>query len=137
MGRPAEAERYFADLVVKEPRSAVVRVARGFSRIASNPAGAQSDLSQALAEEPRHAHAHYGMAVLRAARNLREALEHLERALEIRSQLDRRRCNCVPWSGHDWGTRPHSTTSSDFSKARLLSPLQRRLRACRLLGEGA
>ena len=87
MGRQAEAERYFADLLAKRPGSAVARVARGFSRIASNPAGAQSDLSQALREEPRNAHALYGMAVLTRGQNLREALEYLDRALEIDPNL--------------------------------------------------
>jgi eukaryotic-like serine/threonine-protein kinase len=86
-GRQAEAEGYFADLLAKSPGSAVARVARGFSRIASNPAGAESDLAQALREEPRNAHALYGMAVLARERNPREALEYLERALEIDPNL--------------------------------------------------
>jgi tetratricopeptide (TPR) repeat protein len=86
-GHQTEAERYFADLVAKNPGCAVARVARGFSRITSNPAGAQSDLCQALAEEPRNAHALYGMAVLTREPNPREALEYLERSLEIDPNL--------------------------------------------------
>ncbi|HEX3448025.1 MAG TPA: tetratricopeptide repeat protein, partial [Isosphaeraceae bacterium] len=86
-GRQAEAERCFADLLSKRPGSAVARIARGFSRIASNPAGAQSDLSQALGEEPRNAQALYGMAVLARGGDLREALNYLNRALAIDSNL--------------------------------------------------
>jgi serine/threonine protein kinase/tetratricopeptide (TPR) repeat protein len=86
-GRQAEAECYFADLLAKKRGSAVARVARGFSRIASDPAGARSDLAQALDEEPRNAHAFYGMAVLARGRNLSEALGYLQRALEIDPNL--------------------------------------------------
>ena len=81
-GRKTDAERYFAELLVKKPGSAVVLVARGFSRIASNPAAARRDLSRALGIEPRNAHALYGMAILARGSNLREALDYLERCSE-------------------------------------------------------
>ena len=42
MGRRDEAERYFAGLLARDPSSLVVRVARGFTRIAADPAGAQA-----------------------------------------------------------------------------------------------
>ena len=86
-GRKTDAERYFAELLVKKPGSAVVLVARGFSRIASNPAAARSDLSQALGIESRNAHALYGMAILARGSNLREALDYLERALKVDPNL--------------------------------------------------
>ena len=64
LGRRDEAERYFAGLLARNPGSLVVRVARGFTRIATDPSDARSDLAQALEHDPRHAHALYGMALL-------------------------------------------------------------------------
>ena len=81
MGRRDEAERYFAGLLARNPTSLVVRVARGFTRIAADPAGAQSDLRLALDHDPRHAHAHYGMALLTRGTDARKALEHVDDAL--------------------------------------------------------
>ena len=82
MGRRDEAERYFAGLLARHPSSLVVRIARGFTRIAVDPAGARSDLKLALDQAPRHAHAHYGMALLMRQTDARKALEHLDDALQ-------------------------------------------------------
>jgi eukaryotic-like serine/threonine-protein kinase len=82
MGRRDEAERYFAGLLARDPSSLVVRVARGITRIAADPAGARTDLKLALDEAPRHAHAHYGMALMMRSANPRDALIHLEDALQ-------------------------------------------------------
>ena len=82
MGRRDEAERYFAGLMARDPGSLVVRVARGITRIAADPAGARTDLEVALDQAPRHAHAHYGMALLLRAANPRDALIHVEDALQ-------------------------------------------------------
>jgi len=82
MGRRADAERYFAGLLARNADSLVVRVARGFTRITTDPTGARSDLSVALGQDPRHAHALYGMALLTRAADLRKALGYLDRALD-------------------------------------------------------
>jgi eukaryotic-like serine/threonine-protein kinase len=82
MGRHDEAERFFADVLARDPRSIVARVARGFTRISIDPAGAQSDLRLALGQAPHHAHAHYGMALLLRANMPQKALEHLGDALQ-------------------------------------------------------
>ena len=87
MGRRDEAERHFAALLARDPSSLVVRVARGFTRIAADPAGAQSDLQLALEQGPRHAHAHYGMALLLRGTDARKALEHVDNALRFDPNL--------------------------------------------------
>ena len=87
MGRRDEAERYFAVLLARDPSSLVVRVARAFTRIAADPAGAQSDLLLALDQSPRHAHAHYGMALLTRGTDARKALEHVDVALRTDPNL--------------------------------------------------
>jgi serine/threonine protein kinase/tetratricopeptide (TPR) repeat protein len=81
-GRQAEAQRYFGDLLAQNPSSLVVRVARGFSRIASDPTGARTDFSHVLEQEPHHAHALYGLALLERATDLKTALEHADIALQ-------------------------------------------------------
>ena len=43
LGRSHEAERYFAELLERDPGDLVVRVARGMSRIGQNPEGATDD----------------------------------------------------------------------------------------------
>jgi eukaryotic-like serine/threonine-protein kinase len=87
MDRRDDAERCFAGLLARNPRSLVARVARGFTRIAADPAGARSDLRLALDQEPRHAHAHYGMALVLRGTEPRKALQHLDDALQSDSNL--------------------------------------------------
>jgi tetratricopeptide (TPR) repeat protein len=82
MGRRDEAERYFAALLAQNPSSLVVRVARGFTRIATDPKAAASDLWRALEQNPHHAHALYGMALLTRGTDLRSALTYLDGALQ-------------------------------------------------------
>jgi tetratricopeptide (TPR) repeat protein len=81
MGRQADAERYLGALLEMNPNSVVVRVARGFTRIATDPEGARRDFGQALDHDPRHAHALYGMALLARSTDLQRALELLNGAL--------------------------------------------------------
>jgi len=87
LGRRSEAERYFATLLTNNPADVVVRVARGMTRIQTDPQGARADFSQVLDQEPLHPQAHYGMALLARKTNLPGALAHLDRALESNPNL--------------------------------------------------
>ncbi|MFI5459583.1 MAG: protein kinase [Isosphaerales bacterium] len=87
LGRRSEAERYFANLLAGNPHDLVVRVARGMTRVRTDPQGAQADFAQVLEQEPRHAHAHYGMALLIRGTDLRAALAHLDQSLESNPNL--------------------------------------------------
>ena len=71
----------FARLLADDPYSLVARVARGISRIASDPAGARRDLDVALEQVPHHAQAHYGVALLCRRSDPDQALHHLDQAL--------------------------------------------------------
>ena len=46
LGRPREAERYFAELLDRNSGDLVVRIARGISRIRANPQGATDDFTR-------------------------------------------------------------------------------------------
>jgi serine/threonine protein kinase/tetratricopeptide (TPR) repeat protein len=87
LGKPEEAERYFANLLTRDPGNSVVHVARGISRIKSNPEGAKADFSQVLAFEADNATAHYGMALLVRGTRPTDALAHLDRALNADPHL--------------------------------------------------
>jgi len=87
LGRRSEAERYFAGLLASNPHDLVVRVARGMTRVRTDPQGAKSDFAQVLDQEPGHAHAHYGMALLTRGTDLRGALSHLDQSLESNPNL--------------------------------------------------
>jgi len=82
LGLRSEAERYFGSLLAGNPRDVVLLVARGMTRIRTDPHGARADFAQVLDQEPGNAQAHYGMALLTRATDLRGALAHLDRALE-------------------------------------------------------
>ena len=64
MGQRAEAERYFARLLTQSPSDVMVRVARGISRVRTDADGARQDFDFALGQDPDHAQANYGMALL-------------------------------------------------------------------------
>jgi eukaryotic-like serine/threonine-protein kinase len=87
LGRHLESERYFVSLLEKDRNNLVVRVARGMTRVASNPRGAEDDFRQVLSRDERNAHAHYGMALLVRKASPKTALEHLDRALETDPNL--------------------------------------------------
>jgi tetratricopeptide (TPR) repeat protein len=82
LGRRDESERYFRSLFDRDRNNLVVRVARGMTRIASDPSGAEEDFRQALKLDARNAHAHYGMALLVRKATPKTALDHLDRALD-------------------------------------------------------
>jgi tetratricopeptide (TPR) repeat protein len=81
LGRAPEAERQFDALLSTNPDDAVVRVARGMTRLPTDPRGARADFEHALGVDPNHAASHYGMALLIRPDDPRGALNHLDRAL--------------------------------------------------------
>ncbi len=82
LGRRDEAEAMFHDLLIGSPDDAVVRVARGMTRLDRDPTAACQDFTAALQKDPRNAMAHYGMARLVRQRQPLEAVKHLDTALE-------------------------------------------------------
>ena len=61
--------------------------ARGLSLVTSDPAAARLDLDHALQLNPRHARAHYALAVLLRTSSPREALIHADAALAAEPDL--------------------------------------------------
>jgi serine/threonine protein kinase/tetratricopeptide (TPR) repeat protein len=87
LGRTDEARRQFDSLLSADPDDAVVRVARGMTQLRSHPRAAREDFERVLAREPRRAAAHYGMALLVRANDLKDALKHLDIALNADPHL--------------------------------------------------
>ncbi len=87
LGRHDEAERYFARLLEGHQSGTVVRVARGITRIRTDPTGAEADFKAALEHDPRNAQALYGMALLARRTDVHKAIEHLDRALDANPNL--------------------------------------------------
>ncbi|MGO9468281.1 MAG: protein kinase domain-containing protein [Isosphaeraceae bacterium] len=81
-GRRDDAERFFAGRLTGTPNDLVVLVARGIMRLKYDLVSARSDLTRALAIDPRAAHAHYGMALLIRHSDTHGALRHLDTALD-------------------------------------------------------
>jgi serine/threonine protein kinase/Tfp pilus assembly protein PilF len=86
LGRRAEAERDFAELLARHPDDPVVRVARGMTRVHSDPTGARRDFEHVLERDPRNASARYGMALLIRREDPRTALMHLDAAIDADPQ---------------------------------------------------
>ena len=82
LGRRDESESYFASLLEKDQNNMVVRIARGMSRIETDPSGAADDFRSALDGDERNAQAHYGMALLERKTDPTRALDHLDRAID-------------------------------------------------------
>jgi serine/threonine protein kinase/tetratricopeptide (TPR) repeat protein len=87
LGQRQEAERYFASLLERDRGNMIVRVARGMTRVATDPKGAADDFREALDRDERNAQAHYGMALLARKTGPTEALDHLNRALDSNPNL--------------------------------------------------
>jgi tetratricopeptide (TPR) repeat protein len=82
LGRTDEAESLFGDLLQKTPGDPVSLVARGITRLKTNPELAREDFAAVLRDHPRHAMAHYGMARVVRSQDRRAAIAHLDAALE-------------------------------------------------------
>jgi tetratricopeptide (TPR) repeat protein len=82
LGEREAAEKVFGDLLEKTPGDIVVLVARGMTRVRTDPVRASEDFTTVLQANPRNAMAHYGMARVVRASNHISAIEHLNTALE-------------------------------------------------------
>jgi tetratricopeptide (TPR) repeat protein len=87
LGRREESERYLAGLLARNPGDLLVRVARGITRVRTDPAGARADFAHVLEHDPASAQAHYGMALLLRKNDPHQAIEHLDRALDANPNL--------------------------------------------------
>jgi tetratricopeptide (TPR) repeat protein len=81
--RRSEAENEFAELLRSRPDSPTLLVARGFSRLGEDDAGADADFRNVLRRDPQNARAHLGLAYLLRTRDPAAALIEVEKALEI------------------------------------------------------
>jgi serine/threonine protein kinase/tetratricopeptide (TPR) repeat protein len=87
LGRTDEAERMFADLLRTRPRDPVVLVARGMTRLRTDCERAREDFATVLLEHPGDPMAHYGMARVVRGKDHRQAIAHLDTALEADPNL--------------------------------------------------
>jgi serine/threonine protein kinase/tetratricopeptide (TPR) repeat protein len=81
LGRRPEAEQAYAAVVRALPGDPTPLVARGFSRLASDRAGAEADFADALSLDPHNARAQLGRAYLLRRADPRAALARVESAL--------------------------------------------------------
>lgn len=81
MGRVGEAERFFQSMLEKNSANPNLYVARGMTRLDSDPAGARLDFGKALEFDPANAPAHYGLARILRADDPAQALSHLDLAV--------------------------------------------------------
>jgi tetratricopeptide (TPR) repeat protein len=81
LGRRDEAEQAFAEAIQGDPNDPMPLVVRGYSRLATDRAGAEADFVRALNLDPRHARAHLGQAYLLRRDDLHAALAQVEMAL--------------------------------------------------------
>jgi tetratricopeptide (TPR) repeat protein len=65
------------------PADPTLPVARGYSRLETDPAGATADFGRALSLDPKNARAHLGRGLLLRRIDPRGALAEIERALSI------------------------------------------------------
>jgi len=82
-GRRADAETSFSEAIRSCPSDPTLVVARGFSRLGWDQAGAAADFSRALELDPKCARAYLGKAHLVRTQNQRAALAQVEQALAI------------------------------------------------------
>jgi eukaryotic-like serine/threonine-protein kinase len=86
-GDRAAAARLFDRLIRQHPDDPGLLTARGLSLVAADPDSARLDLTRALKLNPRHARAHYALAVLLRTSSPREALTHADAALAAEPDL--------------------------------------------------
>jgi tetratricopeptide (TPR) repeat protein len=86
-GKAAEADRLFAEAISRAPLDATLRVARGITRLNTDPDAAAADFAAVLDAHPRHALAHYGMASVLRSTDRARAIEHLDRAVQADPNL--------------------------------------------------
>ncbi|APW60727.1 protein kinase domain-containing protein [Paludisphaera borealis] len=81
-GKTVEAERLFGEWIGQAPRDLTLRVARGITRLRTDPDSAAADFATVLAVKPRHALAHYGMACVVRVTDRARAIAHLDQAIQ-------------------------------------------------------
>jgi len=83
LGRRDEAEQAFAEAIqAADPNDPIPLVARGYSRLAADRAGAEADFARALHLDARNARAHLGRAYLLRRDDPHAALVQVEMALD-------------------------------------------------------
>jgi tetratricopeptide (TPR) repeat protein len=87
LGHGEEADEQFRLLLERNHEDPLVLVARGMTRLESDPAAAARDFESVLDRNPRNATAHFGMALLIRSRDPLGALAHLDAALEADPNL--------------------------------------------------
>ena len=110
LGRRQESERYFAALIERDRSDPAAHVARGMTRIAADPRGAEADFLEALKTDDRNAQAHYGMALLVRKDDSKRALAHLDRRSTAIPTWSTR-FSFAPWSALASASEPLWTTS--------------------------
>jgi tetratricopeptide (TPR) repeat protein len=77
----------FDQLLSARPDDVVLLTARGIFLVNNDPQAARADLDRVVKLDPRNARAHYGLALLLRHGSPREALEHVEIALNTERNL--------------------------------------------------
>jgi tetratricopeptide (TPR) repeat protein len=85
--KTAEAERLFTEWLGRTPGDPTLRVARGITRLRTDPASAAADFDAVLDAAPRHALAHYGLARVLRESDRTTALAHLDQAIQADPNL--------------------------------------------------
>ena len=80
-GDRAGAEGIFDQVLRERPEDGSILAARGIFRVKADPQGALRDLRIAIESDPRHARAHYGLALLKRVDDPRGALAEANAAL--------------------------------------------------------
>ena len=86
-GKTAEADRLFSEWVDRTPGDPTFRVARGITRLRTDPASAAADFRAVLDAHPRHALAHYGLACVVRETDRPSSLAHLDQAIQADPDL--------------------------------------------------
>jgi serine/threonine protein kinase/Tfp pilus assembly protein PilF len=81
------ASRMFDQLLGARPDDVVLLTARGIFLVNNDPQAARADFDRVVKLDPRNARAHYGLALLLRNGSPREALEHVEIALNAERNL--------------------------------------------------
>ncbi len=82
LGRRSLAEAEFEAVLRKRPDDPMILVAHGFFLIRHDPIRAENEFRRALSIDPRHPRAHLGLAHVKRHGAPREALAHLDQALD-------------------------------------------------------
>ena len=116
LGRRDQAEAMFHDLLTSNPDDAVVYVARGMTRLESDPPVLAEDFTAALRQAPHNALAHYGIARLTRTNDPHGAVKHLDTAIESDPDLVDAVQLLRPGASPAWSIERRSTTWISWSR---------------------